>query len=272
MTPDSSISSPSIFSVHHASTLAHHSSPMALSAADCSGKGKHMDKEKDNVKVKGKVNGEGEGQGKGKGEKKGQGKGKRGGHQGRRQGKGIVVNYGGQGRGKGGHEKGGQGKGKGVCCHYYCHWPCHYYCRWSPSLLLALRGISIPSSSCCRFFYIRGGARLITDYSLYVYSIEASDIKVGIVAGVFMGVAVVLRPFTGWFVDVSGRKPILIFSVIIFSLAGLGLPLWPAIVPIILFTGFFLFAPASGEEKGTQQTRDGHKGPRGGQIRLHRVL
>jgi len=55
------------------------------------------------------------------------------------------------------------------------------------------------------------------------------------VAGVFMGVAVVLRPFTGWFVDVCGRKPILIISVIIFSLAGLGLPLWPAIVPIIVF-------------------------------------
>jgi MFS family permease len=85
-------------------------------------------------------------------------------------------------------------------------------------------------------FFIFGGAHaLLPIIPLYVYSIEASDIKVGIVAGVFMGVAVVLRPFTGWFVDVSGRKPILIFSVIVFSLAGLGLPLWPAIVPIILF-------------------------------------
>ena len=85
-------------------------------------------------------------------------------------------------------------------------------------------------------FFIFGGAHaLLPIIPLYVYSIEASDIKVGIVAGVFMGVAVILRPFTGWFVDVCGRKPILIFSVIIFSLAGLGLPLWPAIVPIILF-------------------------------------
>ncbi len=85
-------------------------------------------------------------------------------------------------------------------------------------------------------FFIFGGAHaLLPIIPLYVYSIEASDIKVGIVAGVFMGVAVVLRPFTGWFVDVCGRKPILIFSVIIFSLAGLGLPFWPAIVPIIFF-------------------------------------
>ena len=58
-------------------------------------------------------------------------------------------------------------------------------------------------------FFIFGGAHaLLPIIPLYVYSIEASDIKVGIVAGVFMGVAVVLRPFTGWFVDVCGRKPI----------------------------------------------------------------
>lgn len=84
-------------------------------------------------------------------------------------------------------------------------------------------------------FFIFGGAHaLLPIIPLYVYATEASDIKVGIVAGVFMGVAVILRPFTGWFVDVYGRRPILIYSVIIFALAGLGLPLWPAFVPIIL--------------------------------------
>ncbi|MEE2955714.1 MAG: MFS transporter [Pseudomonadota bacterium] len=87
-------------------------------------------------------------------------------------------------------------------------------------------------------FCIFGGAHaLLPIIPLFVYSIEASDIKVGIVAGVFMGVAVVLRPFTGWITDAYGRKPILILSVILFALAGLGLPLWPAIIPIILFRG-----------------------------------
>jgi MFS family permease len=50
-----------------------------------------------------------------------------------------------------------------------------------------------------------------------------------------MGVAVILRPFTGWLVDAYGRKLILVVSAVLFALAGLGLPLWPAILPLIFF-------------------------------------
>jgi MFS family permease len=64
---------------------------------------------------------------------------------------------------------------------------------------------------------------------------EANDVTVGITAGVFMGVAVLLRPFTGWLVDAYGRRLILVVSAVFFALAGLGLPLWPAILPLIFF-------------------------------------
>ena len=50
-----------------------------------------------------------------------------------------------------------------------------------------------------------------------------------------MGIAVFLRPFTGWLVDAYGRRPILILSAMLFALAGFGLPLWPAILPVIFF-------------------------------------
>ncbi|MDA1324833.1 MAG: MFS transporter [Proteobacteria bacterium] len=85
-------------------------------------------------------------------------------------------------------------------------------------------------------FCIFGGAQaLLPIIPLYVYALEASDITVGITAGVFMGVAVVLRPFTGWLVDAYGRRLILVASAVLFALAGLGLPLWSAILPLIFF-------------------------------------
>ncbi|MDC0033496.1 MFS transporter [Alphaproteobacteria bacterium] len=85
-------------------------------------------------------------------------------------------------------------------------------------------------------FCIFGGAHaLLPIIPLYVYSLEASDITVGITAGVFMGVAVFLRPFTGWLVDAYGRRLLLIVSALLFAVAGLGLPLWPAILPLIVF-------------------------------------
>ena len=50
-----------------------------------------------------------------------------------------------------------------------------------------------------RFF---GGAQaLIPIIPLYVHSLGADDVMVGTAAGIFMGVAVILRPFTGWLVD-----------------------------------------------------------------------
>ena len=85
-------------------------------------------------------------------------------------------------------------------------------------------------------FCIFGGAHaLLPIIPLYVYSIEARDITVGITAGVFMGVAVFLRPFTGWLADAYGRRLLLVVSALLFALAGLGLPLWPAIFPLIFF-------------------------------------
>jgi MFS family permease len=85
------------------------------------------------------------------------------------------------------------------------------------------------------FFFIGGVQALIPIVPLYIYSMEANDVTVGIAAGVFMGVAVALRPVTGWLVDAYGRKSIFVVFGTLFALAGLGLPLWPAILPLIFF-------------------------------------
>ncbi|NQV80120.1 MAG: MFS transporter, partial [Alphaproteobacteria bacterium] len=85
-------------------------------------------------------------------------------------------------------------------------------------------------------FCFFGGAQALTPIiPLYVYSFDASDVTVGIAAGVFMGVAVVLRPFTGWLVDACGRRFVFTVFAALFALAGLGLPLWPAILPLMFF-------------------------------------
>jgi MFS family permease len=85
-------------------------------------------------------------------------------------------------------------------------------------------------------FCFFGGAQALTPIiPLYVYSFDASDVTVGIAAGVFMGVAVVLRPLTGWLVDAYGRRSVFTVFATLFALAGLGLPLWPAILPLIFF-------------------------------------
>jgi len=83
------------------------------------------------------------------------------------------------------------------------------------------------------FCFFAGAQALIPIIPLYVYSFDASDVTVGITAGVFMGVAVALRPFTGWLVDAYGRRAVFIVFATLFAVAGLGLPLWPAILPLI---------------------------------------
>ncbi len=85
------------------------------------------------------------------------------------------------------------------------------------------------------FCFFSGVQALIPIIPLYTYTLVASDVTVGIAAGVFTMTAVVLRPFTGWLVDAYGRKVIFIVFATLFAVAGFGLPLWPAVLPLIFF-------------------------------------
>ncbi len=60
--------------------------------------------------------------------------------------------------------------------------------------------------------------------SLYVASIGGNKTMVGIVAGVFVITAIILRPLSGLAMDGLGRKTVLVTSIALFAVGGAALP------------------------------------------------
>ncbi|NRG48113.1 MFS transporter [Bacillus sp. CRN 9] len=94
-------------------------------------------------------------------------------------------------------------------------------------------GISFISFFLFVVFYI-----LLTTLPIYVLEdLNSSESSVGLVTGVFLIAAVLCRPFTGKWIDVIGRKKILLFAVAIFFISSL-LYQWASSVTFLVILRF----------------------------------
>lgn len=90
------------------------------------------------------------------------------------------------------------------------------------------------SISITSFFLFIGFYILLTTLPIYVLDdLKGDETQVGLVVSVFLIAAVLCRPFTGKWLDELGRRKILLFSMLLFSLSTL-FYLWADSLPLLL--------------------------------------
>jgi MFS family permease len=76
---------------------------------------------------------------------------------------------------------------------------------------------------------------LLPTLPVYAKHLGGSDTAAGLVVGIFTFSAVIIRPFTGYFLDVYGRKGILLMGLLIFTASVLAYIWAPSLLILLVF-------------------------------------
>ena len=84
-------------------------------------------------------------------------------------------------------------------------------------------------------FTFIGFQMLLPTLPVYAKLLGGSDTAAGLVVGIFTFSAVIIRPFTGYFLDVYGRKGILLMGLLIFTASVLAYIWAPSLLILLVF-------------------------------------
>jgi MFS family permease len=84
-------------------------------------------------------------------------------------------------------------------------------------------------------FTFIGFQMLLPTLPVYAKHLGGSDTAAGLVVGIFTFSAVIIRPFTGYFLDVYGRKGILLMGLLIFTASVLAYIWAPSLLILLVF-------------------------------------
>jgi len=87
-------------------------------------------------------------------------------------------------------------------------------------------------------FTFAGFQMLMATLPVYAKSIGGGNISAGLVVGFFVVSAIIIRPFTGYFLDIHGRRGILLLGILIFAACVFSYALLPPL--LLLYTLRFI--------------------------------